>query len=200
MSQITKRALEASLKHMLLKKPLDKITISDITDDCGVNRMTFYYHFQDIYDLVEWSCEEDAKIALAGKKTYSTWQEGFLQIFEAVKENKPFIMNVYRSVDREKIENYLFKVTYQLLIDVVNEEAEGMPVSEEDKAFIAWFYKYAFAGLMTDWIKDDMKEDPQRIVERVSLLMQGNFTKALEAYRTDKPQTQAPGRDQADEP
>lgn len=52
MSQTTKRALEASLKHLLLKKPLDKITINDIAEDCGINRMTFYYHFKDIYDLL----------------------------------------------------------------------------------------------------------------------------------------------------
>ena len=56
MSQITKRALAASLKRLLAEKPLSKITISDITDDCGINRMTFYYHFQDIYDLIEWIC------------------------------------------------------------------------------------------------------------------------------------------------
>ena len=72
MSQVTKRALEASLKKLLLEKPLHKITVSDITDDCGINRMTFYYHFKDIYDLVGWSCEEDASRALAGKKTYET--------------------------------------------------------------------------------------------------------------------------------
>ena len=51
MSQVTKRALEASLKNLLLQKPLSKITISDITEDCGINRMTFYYHFKDIYDV-----------------------------------------------------------------------------------------------------------------------------------------------------
>ena len=68
MSQITKRALEASLKNLLLKKPLNKITVNDITEDCGINRMTFYYHFKDIYDLVEWSCLEDASKALKEKK------------------------------------------------------------------------------------------------------------------------------------
>ena len=87
MSQVTKRALEASLKHLLLQKPLNKITINDIAEDCGINRMTFYYHFKDIYDLVEWCCEEDASRALAGKKTYETWQQGLLQIFEAVQDN-----------------------------------------------------------------------------------------------------------------
>ena len=64
MSQVTKRALEQSLKNLLLKKPLTKITINDIAEDCGINRMTFYYHFKDIYDLVEWSCMEDARKAL----------------------------------------------------------------------------------------------------------------------------------------
>ena len=97
MSQVTKRALEQSLKNLLLKKPLTKITVGDITEDCGINRMTFYYHFKDIYDLVEWSCLEDAKRALEEKKTYDTWQQGFLQIFKAVQENKPFILYVYRA-------------------------------------------------------------------------------------------------------
>lgn len=186
MSQITKRAMEASLKKLLLKKPIDKITINDIAEDCGINRMTFYYHFKNIYDLAEWSCEEDAAKVLAGNKTYDTWQEGFLQIFEAVKANKPFVMNVYRSVSHEQVETYLYKLTYDLLIYVVNETAKGMPVSEEDKSFIANFYKYAFVGLMLDWIRNDMREEPHRIIDKLSLLMHGNFPRALEAYRTDK--------------
>lgn len=183
MSQVTKRALEASLKKMLLKKPLDKITISDITDDCGINRMTFYYHFKDIYDLVEWSCVEDARKALEGKKTYETWQQGFLQIFQAVLDNKPFIVNVYRSVSREQVERYLYHVTYDLLIGVVEEAAQGMNVRQEDKEFIANFYKYAFVGLMLDWVRNDMKQDPQTIVDRLSLLVSGNISTALERYR-----------------
>ena len=124
MSDTTKRALEESLKHMLLKKPLDKISISDITNDCGISR--------------------------------------------------------------SQLERYLYKVTYALLLNVVNEEAEGMSVDKEDKAFIAHFYQYAFVGLMLEWIQDDMREDPAAIIERLTLLMQGNFARALEAYRTDK--------------
>ena len=185
MSQITKRALEESLKHLLLQKPLDKITITDITDDCGVNRMTFYYHFRDIYDLVEWSCEEDASRALGGKKTYSTWQQGFLQIFQAVQENRPFILNVYHSVSREQVEHYLYRLTYDLLIGVVEEEAAGMQVRQEDREFIAHVYKYAFVGLMLDWIKNGMKEDPQAIIDRLSLLVRGNMAQALSNYQNE---------------
>ena len=174
MSQVTKRALEASLKNLLLQKPLSKITISDITEDCGINRMTFYYHFKDIYDLVEWSCQEDASKALAGNKTYETWQQGFLQLFKAVQDNKPFIMNVYHSVSREQVENYLYKVTYDLLEGVVEEQAQGMSVRDEDKAFIATVYKYAFVGLMLDWIKNDMKADPALLVDRLAAVIHGN--------------------------
>lgn len=186
MSQVTKRALEASLKNLLLKKHLDKITINDITEDCGINRMTFYYHFKDIYDLIEWCCVEDAKKALEGKKTYDTWQQGFLQIFEAVLDNKPFILNVYHSVSREQVEIYLYKLTYDLLIGVVEEKSEGMNVREEDKRFIADFYKYAFVGLMLDWVRHDMKGDPHRIIEDLSVVMHGNVAAALERFKTNK--------------
>ena len=186
MSQITKRALEQSLKNLLLEKPLDKITINDIAEDCGINRMTFYYHFKDIYDLIEWSAEEDAKQALQGKKTYDTWQQGYLQIFEAVEANKPFIMNVYHSLNREQVETYLYKMTYGLLIAVVDEKAVGMTVRDEDKEFIANPYKFVFVGLMLDWIKGDMKQNPQEIVSRLDTLIHGDIMRALEGYRTDR--------------
>ena len=140
MSQVTKRAIEQSLKNLLLKKPLTKITINDLAEDCGINRMTFYYHFKDIYDLVEWVCLEDARRALEEKKTYDTWQQGFVQIFEAVRENKPFVMNVYRCVHREQVEKYLKPLVDNLLLGVINEEAAGMTVRDEDKAFIAQVY------------------------------------------------------------
>lgn len=183
MSQVTKRALEQSLKNLLLKKPLTKITVGDITEDCGINRMTFYYHFKDIYDLVEWSCLEDAKRALGEKKTYDTWQQGFLQIFKAVQENKPFILNVYRCVHREQVEKYLQPLVDQLLLNVINEEAAGITVRDEDKQFIAQVYSYMFIGLMLDWIKDDMREDPQQIVEKLSKLIKGSVSVALSRFK-----------------
>ena len=186
MSQMTKRALEASLKELLRHKPLDKITVSDLTDHCGVNRMTFYYHFKDIYDLVEWCCEEDAARALAGQKTYDTWQQGFLQILEALRKDKAFFTSVYRSISREQLENYLYRLTYDLMMGVVEERAAGMTVRPEDKEFIANFYKFAFVGLTLDWIKNDMRQDPAQLVEQLSTLIHGDVTKALEKSRRDK--------------
>ena len=185
MSQTTKRALGASLKKLLLQKPLNKITISDIAEECGISRMTFYYHFKDIYDLVEWTCVEDAAQALEGKKTYDTWQEGFLNIFHEVQANKPFVMNVYRCVSRERIEQYLNPLIHSLILGVVQEKSVGMSVSEADQQFIANFYEYAFIGVMLEWIGSNMREDPAAIVERTSKLVHGSILRALNVFRTD---------------
>ena len=159
MSQVTKRALEQSLKNLLLKKPLTKITINDIAEDCGINRMTFYYHFKDIYDLVEWSC------------------------LEAVRENKPFILNVYRCVDREQVERYLRPLVDNLILGVVDEQSAGMTVRDEDKAFIAQVYGYIFIGIMLDWIRDGMTEEPEKIVDRLALLIHDSIREALARFK-----------------
>ena len=183
MPNTTKAALEESLKRLLLKKPLDKITITDITTDCGISRMAFYYHFKDIYDLVEWSCVEDGTKALQGKKTSESWTEGLTQIFGAVLENKPFIMNVYRNVDRERIENYLFKLTYDLIVGVVEEKSKGLNITEEDKKFIADFYKYGFVGIMLEWIREGMKENIEDLVIMMDLTLHDTVTTSIHNFQ-----------------
>lgn len=182
MSQITERALSEALQRILLTKPLGKVTVTEIAEECGVNRMTFYYHFRDIYDLVEWTCRDFAERALGENKTYDTWQQGFLAIFGSVGQHKAFVTSVYHSMSREQLERYLYDVTYDLLIGVVEEESAGLDVSDDEKAFIADFYKYGFVGMMLAWIRDGMREDPEQIVGRLSVMAQGNFRKALCAF------------------
>ncbi len=185
MSEITKRALEDSLKKLLLKKPLNKITINDITEECGVNRMTFYYHFKDIYDLVEWACVEDASKALQNDKTYDTWEQGFIRIFNAVKENKPFIMNVYRCVSREQVERYLTPLVDNLLMGVVEEQSAGLIIREEDKKFVAKLYSYIFIGIMLEWISADMRGEPEVIVNKLATAIHGSVRSSLERLKND---------------
>ena len=105
-----------------------------------------------------------------------------MQIFEAVRANKPFIMNVYRCVHQEQVERYLKPLVDQLLLDVINEEAAGMTVRDEDKAFIARIYSYVFVGLMLDWIRDDMQHDPKELVSRLAMLIRGNIVQGLQRF------------------
>ena len=182
----TKLAIAFAFKELLLEKPLDKITVNDITEKCEMNRQTFYYHFHDILELTEWICEEDAERALKENRTYDTWQEGFLSIFDMIKKDKAFIINIYRNVPKDYLYRYLYRVTYQLLYGVIEETAEGMIVREEDKVFIANFYKYGFVGLVVEWIEDGMKEDPKVIIERLNSLIQGTFSHALNNAKLNK--------------
>ena len=180
MSQITKRALAASLKKLLAQKPLSRITIADITEDCGISRMTFYYHFQDIYDLIDWICQEEGGQALQGRKDYDTWQEGFIALCHAVIENRAFIEGVYHSVQREQIENYLGRVVYGLLIDVVETLSRDYVISREDQVYLTNFYKHAFVGVMLDWVRSGMREPPEAVVGRVSKMTRGQLLLAIQ--------------------
>lgn len=180
MSNITKKAIAASLKKLLLKKRLNKITVADIAEDCGINRQTFYYHFQDIYDLVEWICIEDTEAVLKENRTYDTWQEGFLAVFNLAKQDKTFIDNIYHSVKYESLVQYLYRLVYPLLYRVFQEQYGGKGVREEDIVFVTDFYKYAFVGLLLDWVQNGMAKDPREIIDRVSDLTQGSTDKYLQ--------------------
>mgnify|MGYP000626984561 CR=1 FL=1 len=75
-----------------------------------MNRMTFYYHFKDIYDLVDWILMEDAAKTMEGRQSFDTWTEAFLDILHQIRDNKALVLNVYRSVGREQVEQYLYKL------------------------------------------------------------------------------------------
>lgn len=182
----TKIAIAYAFKDLLSEKPINKITINDITDKCNINRQTFYYHFHDIIDLTEWMCEVASEKALRENKTYETWQDGFLSVFRIIKKDKPFVINIFRYAPKEYVYNYLYRVTYSLLYDVLDEKAKGMTVREEDKNFIADFYKYSFVGVVIKWIENDMREAPEVIVGRIDSLVHGSFEQALNNMRFDR--------------
>lgn len=179
MPRNTKKALADSLKALLRTRPLSKVTIADITEGCGINRMTFYYHFRDIYDLVEWICREECSAALGGPLDRETWQEGFCRLCRYVLENRSFFVNVCNSIGREQAENYLYRVTYSILRSAVDELAGDMLIGEEEKKFIADFYKFAFVGVELDWLRSGLRESPEELAGKLNRLLNGQFDLAL---------------------
>lgn len=182
MSLVTKKALAQSLKNLMKKSTLDHITVKDVTADCGVNRQTFYYHFKDIYDLVEWIYKTEAVESISKYKSYGTWQQGFLIIFEYVGNNLEFCTNCFNSLGREPLDRFLYNATFDLLLGVINEVAEGNEVNEREKRFIANFYCYAFIGIMTQWIREGAKENPSNIINDINQLIEGDIKKAIHKY------------------
>lgn len=191
-SDATKVAMSNALKEQLKKKKLSKITINDIASACNISRMTFYYHFQDIYDLTEWTLEEAAGCAIGENRTYESLQQGFEGLLRELQANQTLILNIYRSMDREMIERYLLKKAESLLMPVVEHESHGLPVNEENKRRVAIFYSYAFLGVLMEWIGKGMAAPPREVVKMVSAIVQGDFRNSLE--NLGKLETQHPSR------
>lgn len=191
-SDATKVAMSNALKEQLKKKKLSKITINDIASACNISRMTFYYHFQDIYDLTEWTLEEAAGRAIGENRTYESLQQGFEGLLRELQANQTLILNIYRSMDRKMIERYLLKKAESLLMPVVEHESHGLPVNEENKRRVAIFYSYAFLGVLMEWIGKGMAAPPREVVKMVSAIVQGDFRNSLE--NLGKLETQHPSR------
>ena len=173
MQSATKNAMKSSLKGLLKQKPLNKITISDIAEDCGISRMTFYYHFKDIYDLVDWCVKSDAHIASPGKKNFETWQEELLTIFKVAFMNKEFYLTLFKSMDRELSERYIFNYTFKVAVRIIDEHTKDMEIDEDKKLRMANYFSSALMGVISCWAIDDMKDDPEMLVEYINNLFLG---------------------------
>ena len=179
-SEETKKALAHALQQLMEKKPVPKITISEITQACGSSRMTFYYHFKDIYDLVEWACAERMRSAMAMDWGENTWQQGIRAMLDAMRQDKAFLINLFRSVGQEKLEKYIKPVVGKMIMEVLEDQAAGLELSEKGKKRMVVFYSYAFLGVLVEWIRQDMKTPPQEVVDVASAIMPGDFRRALE--------------------
>ena len=132
MSNITKKAMAQSLKKMLIVKELDKITITDITNYCGINRQTFYYHFKDIYDLLEWIFANEVVEKIEKETTIETWQENFKYVLDYMLKNKKFIIKTYNSLSRKTLLDFLFNQYNKIFIEIVNNLSQNYNITNEN--------------------------------------------------------------------
>lgn len=158
MSQITKKAMASSLKKLLETKTLSKITVGDITDDCEINRHTFYYHFQDIYMLLECLLQQETKKVQDSLGDDLTWQEYFEIGLAFAVHNKTAVYHLYQSMNRETLEYYLGQVIENILRKYIDIHYSEACISEERKNFIIKFYKYGMTGICLEWIAQEMTD------------------------------------------
>lgn len=191
MSQLTKKALAESLKKLLNYTTLDKITIKDITDDCGVNRNTFYYHFKDIYDLLEFLFITEAQKLIDARSITDTWQQASINLTSYLLQNKKMINHVYTSINRDQLERYLYNVTDDILLAFVMLQADelektGYKVAKEDIRFVTNFHKYALVGMLFDWIRNDMIDNVEDIIAKFALITEGHALIYLKKFTEEK--------------
>lgn len=177
MSGFTQKALLQTFEDMLETTPFDKITVSALVKACGLSKNTFYYHYQDIYELLDvWLYEKFGIFASSD----SDWQGNVTAILYACKEHPKVVYNVFNSLSRDHLERYVFTMTNDSFFLYVKDVAEGYDVSEERIADIADFCRFSFFGFFLKFLWNRMEDDIDESVVKLSDLFSGFVHHAVE--------------------
>ena len=179
----TKRSLAAALKKSMETKKLSKITVSELITECNVNRKTFYYHFQDIYDLLKWMLEEEAIEVVKQFDMIVNTEEAFRFIMDYVEKNKHIINCAYDSIGYEQIKYFFCNDVMGIMLGAIENGEEKLGVSLDDsfKEFLARFYTEATAGILVDWIKNRVSQDRETVLQDLLLIYRVSITEILKA-------------------
>ena len=160
----TKDMLAESLKELLTRRSLDKITVKDIVENCGVNRQTFYYHFHDIYDLIEWILRDTADRLTREQMDYSDWTVGVQTLMQYLQQDRLLVLNAYHSVSHEVVADYLKKLLQPYILRIIQAQAWGLdpPAPKEDVDFLTEIYTITAAGILMEWIGRRMELEGTR--------------------------------------
>ena len=168
-SLITKKAIAQCLKNLAAEKSFLKISIGDITAACGLNRQTFYYHFQDKYELLDWIYYEECFVPILDGITFDNWHLRIKQLLDTLKKEKVFYSNVIKNAG-EGFSNYLYSITSTLFEEAAAVLDEEGLVNGEEKKFIGSFYAYGICGVVMQWVTDGMKEQTDEVAQRLRRL------------------------------
>ena len=155
----------------------------DITDRCGLTRNTFYYHFQDIYDLLGYIFREEADATLEKYSVKGDWKGVFLDILSYLKKKKKMIEHVYYSSRQEELEFYIQQVVGAYALQFIEIETAGQEVSKHVKQTVADFYRNAFVGATFQWVREGMKTAPSVMAALYDNMFRGTLRQAIASAR-----------------
>lgn len=184
MPQFTKLAIKSSFIKLLNEKPLSKITVKDIVEDCQINRNSFYYHFQDIPSLLEEIVTEQAKSIIDRYPMIDSLEECLDVALRFAMDNKRAVQHIYNSVNRDILERYMFDVCHYLVKTYLNNTLKENNIADSDREVIESYYRCLFIGFILDWLKNGMTGDIIDKFHRVCKLRQGSLELMLS--RCDK--------------
>ena len=179
----TKEMLAESLMKLLARRTLDKITIQDIVDDCGYNRQTFYYHFHDIYDLIDWIFAAQTQELIEKCRACGSLDVGVEAVIAYMRGNRRLILNILRSVNGEKLLDNLYRSAQSIVLSALENHPGVQELSAEYRELVAEAFKYALAGLLIDWMRAGIPEDRVHKIRTMKAVYIGTLEYALDTVR-----------------
>nr|WP_315023816.1 TetR/AcrR family transcriptional regulator C-terminal domain-containing protein [uncultured Aminipila sp.] len=181
-TELTKRLMADSLKKLMAQKPLNKISIREIVEDCGVNRQTFYYHFQDIYALLEWIINQEIVSVLEDTESFLTWQEAGLYLLKYLEKNSTIVLCALNSLGRSAIKKFLYTDVVKVATQIITQISSDINVDEESFNHVVHYYSISFGALLEDWLSNGMKRSPEEVIDILDTIASGTARTALERF------------------
>lgn len=167
MAKFTKKAIMDCFLNMLKRKNIDRVTVTDICEECGINRNTFYYYFSDIYDVLDSVLIEETEKNIDITED-ATFYETYSKAASVIIEYRVAVIHVYNSRNRDIIEKYLHNTTEYLVGLFVKKYCKGHKLTEDDREYITCFYSYSIVGIVSRWIGEGMPPYYKDLIKRFS--------------------------------
>lgn len=158
------------LRELMETLPFEDISVGDIAHRCQVSRNTFYYYFQDKFDVIHWIFYTEITPILEKSISLNQWEDGLLALFQYLRANKKFYINILRVHGQNSFVECLMEF-YEKLAETILCGINGYDqFSPKELKWICRFYAYGLTGGILDWVKHDMEQDPAPIAKMISTL------------------------------
>ncbi|MDF0480120.1 dihydroxyacetone kinase transcriptional activator DhaS [Vagococcus sp. PNs007] len=173
-SLITKKVIAYSLKKVMQTTPFQKVSISQIMEEAEIRRQTFYNHFQDKYELLGWTYQQDITENISDFLDYEEWDKVILRILDYFYNNQIFYRNALAVSEQNSFDHYFFQHTQELLKTIITDIAtqQGIVKTEDSLVFSSEFFSHAFVGITKEWILTGCKTPPEELAGQTALLLE----------------------------
>lgn len=181
-SELTKLHMAENLQALMLEKPINKITIKELTSRCKINRQTFYYHFCDIYDLLEWLLKNRLKSITTNIENFDSWQEAGIYLLDYLCDNRPLVLSTLNSLSRNSVHNLIHDEIFKLASKFVHEIAGDIKLSDASFERIIHFFCITFTALLEDWLVSDSNQSSKEVIYDLDMIVSGMTRNAILRY------------------
>lgn len=185
MTEMTKILLSKSFKKLLSKKMLNKITVKDIVNDCKLTRQTFYYHFQDIYELLDWTYKNEIG-ELLNEPNSNSWEKVVVNFLSYIRENRSMYLNTMNSVGREHFEQAIYPELFEFSKLKIEKLATESDFPDEKISFMANLQAITLISVIIQWANNGMKEDPDETAKMLVQTLNSATLNIIKEYETAK--------------
>lgn len=178
----TRELLSRALRQQLLTTRLNRVTVSSLSAQAGINRQTFYYHFADVYDLAVWVFEQEIANHVLDHASYGEWAEGYRTLLQYMQAHREQTQAVLNSISHQRRDEF-FLGQFRSMMEAIVAELQGdIVLADVDRQFVIDHYASSIHGHFLRWLARDAQDDPDVLVANIQKILKGSVRESLERF------------------